>query len=202
MIDAAMMKTFVIRVLWHIVPKRILVWTHIHLYLSFKDWCSRPTANLPFHALRLAGLRLLGARIGKHTSIHKGCQFYQIEALEIAEHTVINMHVILDARRGLGIGQNVSISEYAAIYTLQHDLDDPDFAIEGGPVVIEDYVFIGARAIILPGVTIGKGAAVAAGAVVTKDVPAYAVVGGVPAKFIRERSHDLTYQLDYRRSLY
>jgi maltose O-acetyltransferase len=77
---------------------------------------------------------------------------------------------------------------------LQHDIDSPDFATIGGPVTIEDYVYIGPRTIILPNIRIGRGAVVTAGAVVTKDVPEYAVVGGVPARFIRERSRDLRYK--------
>jgi acetyltransferase-like isoleucine patch superfamily enzyme len=115
---------------------------------------------------------------------------------------VINKGVILDGRRGLTIGDNVSISEQAILYTLQHDLDDPDFSVIGGPVTIEDYVFIGARSITLPGVHLGEGAAVAAGAVVTKDVAPYTVVGGIPARPIRERVRGLRYMLDYRRTFH
>jgi len=65
-------------------------------------------------------------------------------------------------------------------------------------VVVGDYVWIGARATILPGVTIGRGAVVAAGALVSRDVPPYAVVGGVPAKVIGERARDLRYTLNFR----
>ena len=79
------------------------------------------------------------------------------------------------------------------IWTAQHDYRSRTFAAAGGPVVIEDFVWLGPRAIVLPGVTIGKGAVVAAGAVVTKDVAPYAVVAGVPAVKVRERPHDLDY---------
>jgi len=68
------------------------------------------------------------------------------------------------------------------IYTLQHDIDSPDFDVVGGPVVIEDYVYIGPRAIILPNVHIGRGAVVAAGSLVSKDVDPGIVVKGVPAR--------------------
>ena len=82
------------------------------------------------------------------------------------------------------------------IYNNQHDIHSADFHTTSKPVTIEDYVFIGPRAIILPGVTIKKGAVVAAGAVVTKDVEEYTVVGGIPAKMItRRRAKDLHYIL-------
>lgn len=85
--------------------------------------------------------------------------------------------------------------------TFEHDLDDPDFLPRGRKVVIEDYVFIGIRAIILPGVTIHEGAAVAAGAIVTHDVEPYTIVAGTPAKPIRKRNRDIHYTLVHRKFL-
>ena len=82
------------------------------------------------------------------------------------------------------------------IYNSEHDVQDPSFKAVKSPVIIEDYVFIGPRAIILPGVKIGTGAVVAAGAVVTKNVPERAIVGGVPAKEIGQRQlTDFRYRL-------
>ena len=75
------------------------------------------------------------------------------------------------------------------IYNAEHAINDEAFKATQNPVVIDDYVFIGPRAIILPGVTIGKGAVVAGGAVVTKDIEAFNIVGGVPAKVIGEREN-------------
>jgi maltose O-acetyltransferase len=81
----------------------------------------------------------------------------------------------------------VDIASQVMIFNSQHDINDPHFGAITAPVTIEDYVFIGPRAIILPGVTIGRGAVVAAGAVVTKNVAPGTVVGGIPAKPIATR---------------
>ena len=105
--------------------------------------------------------------------------------------------VLIDARAGVVIGNNVNIAGEVAIYTLEHDPDSPTFDVKGGPVTIDDYAYIGARVVILPGVHVGYGAVVATGAVVTRNVPPYHIVGGVPAKFIRERNRDLHYKLDF-----
>ncbi len=195
------MKTLLSRIVWKVVPHRIIKWVHAQWH-ALRDVAPAFISNLPSHDIRLMLYRSLGAQIGRHTSIHRGCQFYNLSGIAIASNTVINQKVVLDARSGLTIGSNVSISEQVMIYTLHHDLDDPDFVTIGAPVIIEDYVFIGVRAIILPGVHVAKGAAVAAGAVVTKDVLPYTVVAGVPARPIRERSRGLQYVLDYRRAFH
>ena len=166
------------------------------------DYSAELVSHLPSHSLRLVLYRsLLRVRIGPRTSIHRDCRFYRPSHVIVGSHTVINRDVVLDGRMGLYIGTNVSISEGAAIFTLEHDPNSSDFANRGAAVHIEDYVFIGARAIILPGVTVGRGAVVAAGAVVTHDVAPFAIVGGVPARPIGTRSQDLEYTLDYRKFL-
>ena len=78
-----------------------------------------------------------------------------------------------------------------------HDPQSPSFSDQGGEVHIGNRVWIGYRSLIMPGVTIGEGAVVAAGAVVTKDVKPYTVVAGVPAKPISSRTDELTYELNY-----
>ncbi len=100
-------------------------------------------------------------------------------------------------RKPLRIGNNVSIAGEVRIYTMQHDIDDPNFKEVEGDVTIDDYVVIGTRVTILPGVHIRKGAVVASGAVVTGDVEPYSIVGGIPAKHIRYRSKDLRYTLKF-----
>ena len=78
---------------------------------------------------------------------------------------------------------------------MEHDPQHPDFDCRGGPVTIGDRAWIGARAIILPNTRIGEGAVVSAGAVVTRDVDPYTIVGGNPARPVGERTRDLRYQL-------
>jgi maltose O-acetyltransferase len=90
----------------------------------------------------------------------------------------------------------VSISPDVTILTAQHLHDDATFALTSRPVVVEDHVWIGTRATILPGVTVGRGAVVATGSVVTKDVAPLDIVGGVPARPIGRRNIDPEYVLD------
>lgn len=148
----------------------------------------RCAGYVPFHRWRRFIYRMAGAKIGKGSAIHMFATFFSLKNLTIGEDTVIGWWAFLDGRASLTIGNHVDIASEVMIYNSQHDLDAEDFRDELKPVVIEDYVFIGPRAIIIPGVRIGKGAAVAAGAVVTKDVAPLTIVGGVPAKPIRKRN--------------
>jgi maltose O-acetyltransferase len=170
-------------------------------YDSF-DFLGEATGWIPSHVVRLAIYRyLLRVRIGPKTSVHRGCRFYRAPGVEIGEHSVVNRDVLLDGRKGLRIGDKVSISEGVCIFSLDHDPSSASFENRGAPVTVEDYVFVGARAIVLPGVTVGTGAVVAAGAVVTRDVAPFTIVAGVPARPIGERRRDLAYRLEYRKFL-
>ncbi|WP_333480017.1 acyltransferase [Allocoleopsis sp.] len=131
-----------------------------------------------------------------------GAWFDAPKNFKVGKHSVINQKCRLDNRGGITIGENVSISAEVCILTADHDLQSWDFAGRTRPVHIEDYVFIGTRAVILPGVTLGKGCAVAAGAIVTKSVSPCTIVAGVPAKPIGKRQPDLQYRLSYRRLFY
>lgn len=152
-------------------------------------------AYVPSHTLRKAGLRLCGARIASKSLLYHGFWILAPSNLTIEESAVVGDHAILDAREGLTIGKNVNLSTNVAIWTGQHDYQSPNFTYKGGPVRIGDYAWLSFRTTILPGVTVGEGAVVAAGAVVTKDVAPYTVVGGVPAKVIGTRNRDLRYDL-------
>ena len=104
--------------------------------------------------------------------------------------------MLLDGRGGkLIIGNNVDIAQETNIWTLQHDVNDLNHISIGADVVIEDYVWIASRVTILPGVRIGRGAVVACNSVVTRNVPAMEIVGGIPAKKIGIRTNSLQYKL-------
>jgi acetyltransferase-like isoleucine patch superfamily enzyme len=149
----------------------------------------------PSKHVRILGLRLLGCRIGANVLMYYGLNVLSPWMLSIGRDTNLGFHVTLDARGGLTIGESCNISSEAAIWTGSHELNAPDFANATGPVVIGDRVWISYRSIVLPGVTIGEGAVVSAGAVVRKDVPPFAVVAGVPARIIGSRTRDLKYSL-------
>ncbi|MBI2268256.1 MAG: acyltransferase [Candidatus Blackburnbacteria bacterium] len=142
---------------------------------------------VPFHHFRRFVYRVAGAKIGRGTSIHMGGRFFSLKNLSIGEDTIVGDCAFLDGRALLKIGNHVDIASQVLIYNSEHDVHSEDFRPVLASVEIGDYVFIGPRVVILPGVKIGKGAVVAAGAVVTRDVPDFAIVGGVPAKIIGER---------------
>lgn len=165
-------------------------------WLDFELMILRWVGHIPIHFKRRFFYRLCGIKIGKGSTIHMFATFFQPKNIEIGEDTIIGNSAFLDGRAKLRIGDHVDIASEVMIYNSEHDINSGVFEAIESPVIIEDYVFIGPRAIILPGVTIGKGAIVGAGAVVTKDVPAYSIVGGVPAHVIGERkSKDLKYHL-------
>ena len=115
----------------------------------------------------------------------------------MGKHVTIGDTAFLDGRSGLTIGDNVNLGSHVSIYTREHDVNSPTFAETGGPVVIGDRAWVSSHSVVLPGIVIGEGAVVAAGAIVTKDVAPYTIVGGNPAKPIGRRNSELTYELGY-----
>lgn len=166
-----------------IASEYMIMWLHI-------------IGNVPSHHIRRFFYRLSGIKIGKGSTLHMGAKFYEPSGITIGRDSIIGEGVVLDGRDSLTIGNHVDFASEVMVYNAEHDINDASFSAISAPVSIEDYVFVGPRAIILPGVTIGRGAVVGAGAVVTKDVASYTVVGGVPAKVIGERKlRDLDYKL-------
>lgn len=156
-------------------------------YLDLLLLWLRIVGLVPLHSFRRLFYRLAGMRMGGGSTIHMGARFYEPKHITIGQGTIIGDHVTLDGRATLTIGNHVAFASEVMVFNSQHDMADPHFTAVSKPTVIDDYVFVGPRAIILPGVHVGKGAVIAAGAVVTKDVPPRAMMAGVPAKKIGDR---------------
>lgn len=162
-------------------------------------------AHVPSFALRRAWYRrVLGASVGRGAGVHLGCHiwFYgpgqvRRDGLVLGDRARINRDCRLDVRGSLWIGEDVSISPEVTVLTASHRLDAADFPVETRAVRIEDHVFVGTRATVLPGVTLGRGSVVCAGAVVTRDVAPLTVVAGIPARPVGERPAEAArYRLD------
>ena len=168
---------------------KTIFWEFINMKLRWAGY-------FPSHHFRRFVYRFWGVKIGSGSTIHMGAIFYNPKDISIGIDSIVGENSVLDGRDKLIIGDHVDIASEVMIYNGEHDINDENFKASFAPVTIEDYVFIGPRAIILPGVTIKKGAVVGAGAVVTKDVEEFSIVGGVPAKVIGERSNkNPTYKL-------
>ena len=170
-------------------------------YVSgYLRWMDYEVARIPSHAVRYFIYRnIFCVRMAKKVIIYLGAEIRNPHRMEIGEGSIIGDNAILDARNGLKMGRNVNLSSHVSIYTMQHDHRSPVFAAPCGPhlsVEIGDRAWLGPNTIILPGIHIGEGAVVAAGAVVTKDVPPFAIVAGIPAKPIGTRNKHLSYEFD------
>lgn len=160
--------------------------------LTYLKWLCKRFAYNVINNVR--GLRL--AKIGEGTNIHPTTIIREGEYVTIGEHCLINHNNLIQA--GKSAAGSITIGNYVhtgtnvvmlgfnhGFYTREIPTKEQDYM--DAPIVIGDDVWIGSGSIILAGVTIGKGAIIAAGAVVNKDVPEYAIVGGVPAKVLKYR---------------
>ncbi len=157
--------------------------------------------KIPFSCLRnsLARLYLI---LGHESNILMNVEILNTSLkrgnIRIGNNTVINSYCLLDGRIGsIVIGDNVDIARETNIFTLEHDPNSDSHDSRSGNVVIEDYAWVASRVTILPGVRIGRGAVVACGAVVTKDVEPLAIVAGIPARKIGVRKSNLKYKHKY-----
>jgi len=154
--------------------------------------------QIPIRSLRKLYLRCWLGDFGAGTGVQMGCRILNGRKVHLGERNVINFGCVLDGRQyHIRTGRDVSIGPNASILTLGHDPQSPDFANRGGDVIVGDRVWIGYGALVLPGVTIGEGAVVGAGAVVTKNVEAFSIVAGNPARKIGERNREVSYQLKH-----
>lgn len=153
---------------------------------------------VPCHPLRRIVCKLFMKEFHWSCAIYRKVDLRSPYRISIGAGTCVNKRCVIDGRGGVNIGKNVDIAQETNIWSEQHDYNSPDYTAVCKQVVIEDYVWLASRSTILPGVKIGRGAVVACGAVVTKDVPPLAIVAGVPAKVIGYRKDIMSYKLNNR----
>ena len=127
------------------------------------------------------------ANVHRYVSLARNCRIDYPWNVSIGETSSIGSGAWVYALDKIIIGKNVCIGEDVRLITGSHDVASPHFDLVTKPITINDNVWIATGAMVLPGVTIGEGAIVAAGSVVTKDVEPWTVVGGNPARFIKKR---------------
>lgn len=166
--------------------------------IGFSLFIAFCTGRVPSHAFRLfVYRRILRMTIGRDSTVHWRLVMYAPHGITIGRNSIIGNDCFFDGRWLITIGDNVNFGDHVHIYTGQHDPQSTDFGNKTAPVVIGDRAYVGPRVMILYGTTIGEGAVIGAGAVVTKDVAPYSIVAGIPARPIGERRRDLDYTLKY-----
>ncbi len=151
--------------------------------------------KVPSRHLRKWFYQLMGAKIGKNTFPCRRVEILYPKGLQLANGVSIGWFAELDARGGITVDHDTNISSHVKMITGSHDLDDSEFTADFQPIHIGHHCWVASGATILQGISIGDGAVVAAGAVVTKDIPPYEIWGGIPAKYIRKRYRNLNYKI-------
>ncbi|OZV69236.1 acyltransferase [Winogradskyella aurantia] len=155
--------------------------------------------HIPIHGLRRGFLRLFNKNISGSAVILMHTKIPCFWNIAIGDHSIINQYCYLDGRRyKVIIHNNVDIGPYTKVWTLGHNPHDQTHALYGGDVVIEDHVWIASGATILPNVCLKTGAVVAAAAVVHKSVESKHIVAGNPAEFLKMRTNNLSYTINYK----
>jgi maltose O-acetyltransferase len=149
---------------------------------------------LPNHLIRILFLRyFLKVKIGKMVFVHMGCRFEG--KIQIGDNSVIGRRCILIGN--IKIGKNVSITAECYLFSMSHYVNDPYFKTFDKEILIDDYCWLGARAIVYPGVKMEEGSVLGANSVATKKIDSYEIHVGSPAKKINNRNAELKYNLNY-----
>jgi acetyltransferase-like isoleucine patch superfamily enzyme len=156
----------------------------------------RPVPGFEGFALRWLLYKVLCRRLAGFCYIYPGARLSHVYGMSIGRNFHVNAGAFLYGRGGLTIGDHVMVGPNAVIVTSQHRWDDPRLPMvllghQMAPVTIGSDVWIGANAVVLPGIRIAEGTIVSAGAVVTQDTQPFTIVGGVPARTIGERPRAL-----------
>jgi len=138
-------------------------------------------------------LRLFGAKIGRGVHVYPSACIWQPWFLEMGDYSCLANSVDCYSAAVISIGRNAVVSQGAYLCAASHDISSLFFELEARPIVIGDNVWVAARSVVLPGVRLGEGAVVAAGAVVSRDVDPWVVVAGNPARSIKMRKLERAY---------
>lgn len=149
--------------------------------------CFRQSPIWMLRKWRVFLLRLFGAKIGKTCRIDPTCKIWAPWNLKMGSHSCLADSVDCYSVSPIIIGNHVTVSQRSYLCSASHNIHQLDLPLIHQPIQIQDHAWICAQAFIGPGVTIGEGAIVGACAVVTKDVEAWTVVAGNPARFIKKR---------------
>lgn len=166
----------------YLLAKKILRFITASKWIYIRIWTKIPSK----HIRNIIINSYKDVDVSATSPIYSGFEWWK-GPFVVGKYCNIGFHNHIDCRRGVYVGNYVTFATGVCIWTLHHDYNDIGFCCKGGPVHIGDYAWICSHSIILPGVKIGTGAVIASGAVVTKDVAPWTIVGGIPAKPIGKR---------------
>ena len=166
------LKSKIGRVIWNIV------WL-----LFFRP---TPRGNL-FRPWRIALLKLFGAKVEWSSNVLPSCRIWQPWKLTMGAYACLSENVDCYTVDEIKIGAQATVSQGVKLCTAGHDISSKIMELTYAPITVGENAWVAGWSIVLPGVYVGEGAVVAAGAVVTKDVESWTVVGGNPAKVIKKR---------------
>jgi len=168
----------------HSLKSKVLrvIWNGVWLVL----FCPTPRGNL-FRRWRIFLLKCFGARVCWSSNVLPSCRIWQPWKLTMGAYACLSERVDCYNVAPIEIGEQATVSQDSFLCTASHDMSSPIMELTTAPVRIGAQSWVCARSVVLPGVTVGEGAVVAAAAVVTKDVEPWSVVGGNPATFIKKR---------------
>lgn len=166
-----------------------------YIYYTIVLFGNTVVNKIPSRHLRKCFYQVMGAKIGKNTVLCRRTEVLFPKGLQLADGVAVGWFAELDARGGIIVDHDTNISSHVKLITGSHDVDDPHFTADFRPIRVGHHCWIGTGATILQGVEIGDGAVVAAGAVVTRNIPPHEIWGGVPARFIKKRNSTLNYNV-------
>lgn len=144
----------------------------------------------PFSGIKVRLLRLFGAKVGKGVNIKPGVNVKYPWFLEIGDYTWIGENVWIDNLARVRIGSNVCISQGAMLLCGNHNYKKPTFDLMIGEITLEDGSWVGAQAVVCPGVTLRTHAVLGVGSVANRNLDGYYIYHGVPAVKVREREFE------------